>query len=119
MNLLFNLSLSSSPYLPMSALCLWFGVGWYEAYFPATQGQQSITSNPAAAAAAAAVRSDGFSSAEKAVEKYSQHEAHSSVHLTSKREIKALLYYIIKAELMSSEATAPAENKCLLVKSGI
>lgn len=101
MNLLFNLSLSSSPYLPMSALCLWFGVGWDEASFSATQGQQSITPHPAAAAAAAASR-DVFSRAEKkAVGKYS---VHSSVHPTSKRKIKALLYYVVKAELMPGEA---------------
>lgn len=34
-------------------------------------------------------------------------------------KIKALLYYIVKAELMSSKTTATAKNKHLLVKSGI
>lgn len=115
MNLLFNLSLSSSPYLPMSALCLWFGVGWDEASFSATQGQQSITPRPAAAAAAAA-RRDVFSRAEKkAVGKYS---VHSSVHPTSKRKIKALLYYVVKAELMPGEAPATAKIGVCLLKSG-
>lgn len=34
-------------------------------------------------------------------------------------KIKALLYYTVKAELMSSKTTATAKNKHLLVKSGI
>lgn len=59
-----------------------------------------------------------MSSAEKTVGKSSLHEVHSSFHLTSKRKIKALLDYIVKSELMSSEATATAKVSVCLLKAG-
>lgn len=43
---------------------------------------------------------------------------HSSVPLTSKRKIKALLYYVVKAELMSSETKATAKISVCLLKAG-